>query len=684
MTRSGHDSRYRQARALTWAAVALITLGAAVLRLVHIGRVETDPFYDAAVRSMGLSWHNFFFGAFEPGGSVSIDKPPVDLWLQVASVKLFGFGATTLKLPEAFAGIAAVPLLFAAVRRMWSTGAGLVAAVALAVLPVEVITSRSDTMDGVMMALIVLALWLIVRACETGRYAWLLAGAAALGISFDVKLLESLVAVPGLALLAYLGLPGPRGRRLLQMLAAGAVYVVVALAWLTATLLVPAHDRPYAIGSTNGSAWNAAFVFNGTDRLGGKSPEPQQTVYQPGHSYPVATQSERDHIPIVPPSPTRLLARIGPLSGERLGLELLVGLLLGVPALIAGVLADRRGDARRREMEPSRKGRPDDTAAPDETGLRSPPAPTGLPPSPAPTGKSARTSLRPEPRIRRAVAAGLLVWTLTGIVLFSDMIRLHPRYVEGFMPAVAALLGIGVAWAGSTDRSSSDLRSAGNRARLVALIVALVASVYYVERLEYGHTGVWWIALAGAIGALAFAALTRLGPPESSAFRGRLLATFTIALTLVAVLALPLSADITAIDNNVSDAGYVGALPGAEQHLVSAYVRAHQDGARYELAAESATQIGSLIVQDGKPVAILTTYGARVFTKVAKLRRLIAAGEVRYAFLNTFCGRHASLSSDNAACSEPVRWVRAHGTDLSRQAGLSRGGVLWLLPGAKP
>ena len=126
------------------------------------------------------------------------------------------------------------------------------------------------------------------------------------------------------------------------MAAASAVYVAVALAWLTATLLFPAHDRPYAIGSTNGSAWNAAFVFNGTDRLGGKSPEPQHTAYQPGHHYPVATQSERDHIPIVPPSPTRLLARIGPLSGERLGLELLVALLLGIPALICGVLADRR------------------------------------------------------------------------------------------------------------------------------------------------------------------------------------------------------------------------------------------------------------------------------------------------------------------------------------------------------
>jgi 4-amino-4-deoxy-L-arabinose transferase-like glycosyltransferase len=630
------------APAWAWAAIALITVGAALLRLVYIGRVSPDPFYDAAVRSMGLSWHNFFFGAFEPGGSVSIDKPPVDLWLQVASVKLFGFSSTTLKLPEVFAGIAAVPLLFAAVRRMWSTAAGITAAIGLSVLPVEVITSRSDTMDGVMMALIVLALWLIVRACETGRYAWLLAGAATLGVAFDVKLLESLVAVPGLALLAYLGLPGSRRRRLVQMLAAGAVYVAVALAWLTATLLVPAHDRPYAIGSTNGSAWNAAFVFNGTDRLGGKSPEPQQTVYQPGHRYPVATQSERDHIPIVPPSPTRLLARIGPLSGERLGLELLVALLLGVPALIATLLTDRRS-AR-------------ETAAHEATGS---------------DGDEAAGR-----RMRLAVAAGLSLWMLTGIALFSHMARLHPRYVESFVPAVAALLGIGVAWACATAR-----RSTYNRARLIALVVALAASVYYVERLLFGRTGVWWITLAGAFGAIAFAALAR-ADSHGDPTRARWLTGATIAMTLVTIGALGLSADITAIDNGVTDAGYVGALPRQEQRLVSSYLRSHQGGARYELAAESATQIGSLIVQEARPVLILTTYDARVFTAVPELQRAIARDEVKYAFLNSFCGKH--VSKVNAACSEPARWVRAHGTDVSRQAGLSRGGVLWLLPGARP
>jgi len=65
---------------------------------------------------------------------------------------------------------------------------------------------------------------------------------------------------------------------------------------------------------------------------------------------------------------------------------------------------------------------------------------------------------------------------------------------------------------------------------------------------------------------------------------------------------------------------------------------------------------------------------------VAKLRHLIAEGKVRYAFLNTSCGHKAS--SVNAACSAPVRWIRAHGTDVSREARLPRGGVLWLLPGA--
>jgi 4-amino-4-deoxy-L-arabinose transferase-like glycosyltransferase len=618
----------RPAKSAEWALVALITLGAAALRLTQIGKVPPDPFYDAAVRSMSLSWHNFFFGAFEPGASVSIDKPPVDLWLQVISVKLLGFTSTTLKLPEALAGIASVPLLYAAVSRVWGTVAGIVAAIAIAVLPVEVITSRSDTMDGVMMVLLVIAFLLIVRATETGKTSWLLAGAGVLGIAFDVKLLESLVALPGLALLAFLGLPGNHRRKLAQVTVAGVLYVAIALAWLTATLIPPHNDRPYAIGSTNGSAWNAAFVFNGKDRLSGKSPEPQGTVYEPGHRYPVATQSERDHIPILPPSATRLLARYGPLSGERLGMELLIGLLLGIPALIAGL----RSDARAAREEPERE------------------ALDGI-------------------RVRRAAAVGLTVWLATGIVLFSHMARLHPRYVEGFTPAVAAMMGVGMAWAVSR----------GSRLRPIALAVALVAAVYYTERLLYGRPATWWIALVGALVALALTVLALLHGDRERPRSPRLTAG-VVTGALVAVLAVGLKSDITAIGDKVSDAGFVGQLPGDEQRPLSIFLRAHQDGARYEVAAESATQIGSLIVQDARPIVVLTTYDARVYTSIAKLEHLIAEGKVRYAFLNTFCGHHASAV--NAACSAPAQWIRQHGTDVSRDAGLPAHRVLWLLPGA--
>ena len=647
----GHQTREtsvpamrRRVRGWEWAFLAAVTLAAAFLRLYQLGRVSPDPFYDAAVRSMSLSLHNFFLGAFEPGGSLSIDKPPVDLWLQVVSVKVLGFSSTTLKLPEALAGTAAVPALYAAVRRMWTPGAAAAAAVALALLPIDVITSRSDTMDGVMMLCLVLALLCILRALDAGSTRWLLAAGALLGVAFNVKLLESLIAVPGLLVLAWVGLPGPRSRRALQIGLAALVWIAVSLSWLTATLLVPAHERPWAIGSTNGSAWNAAFVFNGTDRLGSKSPEPQFTVYQPGHHYPQATQSERDRIPIVPPSATRLLARIGPLSGERLGMEILAALLLGIPALLSGVGALERLQAWRR-------------------GDRRSPAPARGSPDAA------------QMRIRVAAAVGLAVWFACGLILFSEQTRLHPRYVEAFTPAVAALLGIGVAWAAEAIRERT-----GSWLRLGALAIAMAAVVYYAERLMYGKTPTWWIVVFCALGALTLALLERVPAPPSPP--RALLPAGVLALALGAILAVPVGEDVQSIEAHVTDAGYVGALPHSEQQPLSSWLRAHQGSAFYEVAAESATAIGSLIVQDARPVLVLTTYNGRVFTSVAKLQRLVAQGKVRYAFLNTFCSHRASTV--NPACAKPTKWVRAHGTDVSLRAGLSQPGLLYLLPGARP
>jgi 4-amino-4-deoxy-L-arabinose transferase-like glycosyltransferase len=254
------------ARLRAAAPPAVVTAVAALLRLWSFGGVAPNPFYDAAARSMSLSWHNLFFGAFDPGGQTAIDKPPLDLWLQVASIRLLGFGPVATRLPEALAGIAAVPLLYDLVRRLFGRAAALAAAAALAVLPAAVLTARSDTMDPMMMLLDVLAAWLVVLAAQR-RAVWpAIAAGAVLGLAFNAKLFQGLIAVPAIGLL---GLVGLRRQRTLALAGGLVACLAVSLSWIAAASLTPLGARPWPIGSTDGSIWNVVFVFNGLDRLTG-------------------------------------------------------------------------------------------------------------------------------------------------------------------------------------------------------------------------------------------------------------------------------------------------------------------------------------------------------------------------------------------------------------------------------
>ncbi len=384
---------------MRWLALALITALAAALRLVDLGAVRLDPFYDAAVRSMGLSWHNFFFGAYEPGGSVSIDKPPVDLWLQVASVKLFGWGSASLKLPEALAGHAvgaAAVRRRASARSASSPGCGGARAGGAA----DRGDHRAQRHDGRGhdAAARAGAAAAGARLRDAASTVWLLAarGGARPGVQREAVRVARGAAGPARARLAGPARTGAghdaahaAARRAAKLAAAAAVYVVVALSWLGATLLFPAHERPYAIGSTNGSAWNAAFVFNGSERLSGKTAKSASRSTRASPVVVAANRQPRPGTPITPPSPTRLLARSGQLPAKWLGWEALVALLLGIAVVISVLRARAR-------------------------------------------------------RVQRAMAIGVFVWLLTGLVLFSAMARLHPRYVESFTPAVAAMFGIGV------------------------------------------------------------------------------------------------------------------------------------------------------------------------------------------------------------------------------------------------
>src|SRR5205814_6425571 len=129
--------------------------------------------------------------SFDPGGFVTIDKPPLGFWLQVASAKIFGFTPFSIFLPQALAGVLSVLLLYYLVRRHFGVVAGLLAALALAISPISVLTNRNNTIDSTLVLVMLLRACAVLRAAESGKLRWLLRCVAFVGLGFCVKIGEA-------------------------------------------------------------------------------------------------------------------------------------------------------------------------------------------------------------------------------------------------------------------------------------------------------------------------------------------------------------------------------------------------------------------------------------------------------------------------------------------------------------
>src|SRR5881397_2733746 len=72
-----------------WLALTGVMLVSIFMNFYQLGQNGfANLYYASAIRSMLDSWQNFFFISFDPGGFVSIDKPPLGCWLQAASTKI--------------------------------------------------------------------------------------------------------------------------------------------------------------------------------------------------------------------------------------------------------------------------------------------------------------------------------------------------------------------------------------------------------------------------------------------------------------------------------------------------------------------------------------------------------------------------------------------------------------------
>jgi 4-amino-4-deoxy-L-arabinose transferase-like glycosyltransferase len=235
-------------------------------------------YYAAAVRSMSGSWHNFIFGAFDPAGTISLDKLPGAFWVQALTVRAFGFHTWAIILPQVVEGVLTVVVLYRAVSRLTTPAAGLIAAAVIAVSPATVALNRGNISDSLMILLLVLAADSVSAAIAAkggggrGTQARLILAAFWVGLAFQAKMIEAWLVLPAFGVAYLLDGPGPLARRVRHLVVAGIVAGIVSLAWMTAVSLVPASHRPYADGSSNDSVYAQVFVYNGFGRFGDQTP----------------------------------------------------------------------------------------------------------------------------------------------------------------------------------------------------------------------------------------------------------------------------------------------------------------------------------------------------------------------------------------------------------------------------
>jgi len=627
------DRRRTKMRGAVLAAFAGEVVLAALLRLYRLGSNGwSNTYYAAAVRSMLASPHNFLFAAFDPGGFLAVDKPPVALWIQTISARLIGFRPFAVVAPQALAGIAAVCLLFLLVRRHFGDLAGLLAALALAVTPVSVAVDRDNILDSWLVLVLLLVAWALLRACETGRFGALLLAAALVGVGFNVKMLAAWAILPACTLAYALGAPGPARRLLVRGLAAGAVVVLVSLSWPLAVDATDPGQRPWIDSTRTNSVLDLAFGYNGLGRvLGGFGNRARRAGVRrsdPAAADTPASQAVPEAAPGAQgPGAYGLGGGFGGQPGiGRLVSEPFAGQISWLfPLLAFGLLVPL-----------ARRERP-------------------------------RRGLRP------ALLALFGGWLLTYGALFSfSKGIIHAYYAVALAPPVAALAEISLAALWRVHHAPGW--------GAAALPGALAAAALWSLRLlsDAADSEAFLMCTVGACAAVAVAALLGLHGRGARAAPASALAC---ALGMTAVFAGPFAwslnpvfgpgrgADAAAIPEVVRAGrrGRPGDATRIEEEKLAAYLTGERCGERFLVASTSLQAVATLVIETGQPVMALGGFsGADPILTLKEFADLVRSKRVRFVLVGR--GGFPGPRGADPPQKEIVAWVREHGMRVPPEA----------------
>jgi 4-amino-4-deoxy-L-arabinose transferase-like glycosyltransferase len=648
---------------LSWLGAAFPLAVSALLNTWNLAQNGySNLYYSVAVQSMTQSWQNFFFASYDAGGFITVDKPPVALWIQAISAKLFGFSSLSLLLPEALAGVASVALLYYLVRRLFGPLAAFVAALALALTPIAVAVERTNNTDTWLMFTLLLAAWALSIATERGRLGLLALSLALVGVAFNIKMLAAFVVLPAFYLLYLVAARVGWQRRILHLALGSVVVFGVALSWPLAVQLVPPDQRPWVGGSQRNSVLDLALNYNGLGRvtgdeqLGGRGGNPgglgrgqrPRGNFQPGGPGGFQPGPGGSFQPGGPGSLPNFGGNPGgnpgggrPMGGppggaggmfgagqpgaERLFTGLMAGqwswlFPLGVFGVIASILSLRR-----------------------------------------PVGARVSTALRPGPR-----AQAILLWGgwlgMYGVVFSVAEGIFHPYYLIMLAPAAAALVGIGVAALWAAYR-----RSAWQAWLLPAALLATAAWQANVLA-GYPQWSAWLtpLLLGGTLISAAGLLVTRVLPRVA----WRRFSPGLVGVSMVALLLAPTAWSITPVLAGPSNASLPTSGPealnendptswtrmsGAANSGLVEYLEANQGDYLYLLAVSNSQQASSIALATGKPVLAAGGFmGSDPALTVEKLVEMIAGKQVRFVM-----GLGGEGMRGRGASSAVGNWVAA-------------------------
>ena len=243
-----------------------LSIFSGLLTLWNLQSVARSEYYASIARSMSTNFGNFFFGAIDTAGTVSLDKIPGSFWVPAIFVRIFGFSTWSITAPNALAEVALVIVVAHKSRMLFGRTAGFLAGAIIATTPIVIAVSRSNQPQSFFLLTLAIAGHYAAKALIQVRRRDLIISGAWIALAFHTYMLEAWAVWPAL-IIAWLFTKGNLGKKAVDLLIAGAISLLLSLTWIVIVALVPAAHRPYVGGTYHNNPFEMVFGYNGLGRF---------------------------------------------------------------------------------------------------------------------------------------------------------------------------------------------------------------------------------------------------------------------------------------------------------------------------------------------------------------------------------------------------------------------------------